>query len=80
MSQVTRMREELRETVGELHKVRERLLRLRDGVPPAAEALERDGDAEPDPLAEMAAAIECGVHDGLDPLIRDLLAAADREA
>ncbi len=73
----TVIRKGLRESVRDLQEIRERLLGLRRQIPgPAAE----DDDAEPDPLSEMGAVIECGLHDCLEPLIRDLLAAAEYQA
>jgi len=74
MDHVAVLRKGLREGAEELQKVRSLLFGLLETVP--AEAAQEDRDAEPDPLAEMRAAIECGMHDRLDPLIRDLLAAA----
>lgn len=76
MPDVAAMRKGLRESVRNLQEVRERLLELRRQAPP--EAVE-DCDAEPDPLSEMGAVIECGLHDCLEPLIRDLRTAADYE-
>jgi hypothetical protein len=77
MGHVAVMRNGLRESARELQKIREQLLELKRTVPPRQEPL--DEDAEPDPLTEMGATIDCGLRDGLEPLIRDLLAAADRE-
>lgn len=78
MSDLAVLRKGLRESVRELQGVRERLLELkRQVLPPEPEAEESDTD--PDPLSEMVGIIECGLHDCLEPLIRDLLAAADHE-
>jgi hypothetical protein len=78
MGHVAVIRKGLHESVRELQAIRERLIELkRQVVPPGTTA--GDGDAEPDPLSEMGAVIECGLHDCLEPLIRDLQAAADRE-
>ncbi|HKH47893.1 MAG TPA: hypothetical protein VKM72_24820 [Thermoanaerobaculia bacterium] len=75
MSQIARMRSGLREAAENLQETREKLLGLlneaRSGAPP-----EDDGDAEPHPLSEMTAVIECGVHDNLNPLIQSLLTAS----
>jgi hypothetical protein len=75
MSQIARMRSGLREAAEDLQGTRERLLGLlqeaRHEIPP-----EDEGDAEPHPLAEMTAVIECGVHDSLNPLIQSLLGAS----
>ncbi|HYU33289.1 MAG TPA: hypothetical protein VEW48_14105 [Thermoanaerobaculia bacterium] len=81
MGHVAFLRKGLREGAGELQKVRGLLVGLQERVPPPpAEAVQEDRDAEPSPLTEMLAAIECGIHDRLDPLIRDLLAAAEYQA
>lgn len=79
MGSIALMRNGLRESARELQKVREQLLELKRMVPPPQELLDEERDAEPDPLSEMRTVIECGLHDHLEPLIRDLLAAADRE-
>ena len=70
------MRNGLRERARELQKVREMLLELKKQAP-HPEQEDEDHDAEPDPRSEMRAVIECGLHDRLEPLIRDLLAAAE---
>lgn len=82
MSQVAILRNGLREVVRELQASRDKLLELLRALPPSSpDCSEAELNAEPDPLAEMAAAIECGLHDCLEPLIRDLTAAAElREA
>lgn len=82
MNEIAVLRNGLREVVRELQESRNKLIELRRGVSPSPpERPEDDLDAEPDPLAEMAAVIECGLHDCLEPLIRDLTAAAEyREA
>ena len=78
MDHVTVLRNGLREGVRELRRVRSLLVELKERVPvPPAEVAEEDQDAEPDPLAEMRAVVECGIQDCLDPLIRDLLGAAE---
>jgi hypothetical protein len=78
MNQVTTVRNGLRSIVSNLERERDNLAALRDGISlPPAESAPEDCDAEPDPLSEMKAVIECGLHDCLEPLIRDLLAAAD---
>jgi hypothetical protein len=76
MCDLALIRNGLRENARELQKIREQLLELRRMVPPPREPL--DEDAEPDPLPVMRAIIECGLQDRLEPLIQDLLAAADR--
>ena len=76
MEPVDVVRKGLRESVRDLQEMRERLLELRRQIP-LAESMAMDEDAEPDPLSEMGAVIECGLHDCLEPLIRDLLAAAE---
>ena len=77
MSQVVALRKGLREVVKELEGTRDRLVGLRElgAGPPVA-----GGDADPEPLAEMCAVIECGLHDCLGPLIGDLQTAADYQA
>lgn len=80
MDSVAVMRNGLREYARELQRVREQLLELKKVVPPLQEPLDEESDAEPDPLAEMSAVIDCGLHDCLEPLIRDLLAAAEYPA
>jgi hypothetical protein len=77
MAHVTVMRNGLRESARELQKVRETLLELKEQAP-HPERPDEERDAEPDPLSDMRAVIECGLHDRLEPLIRDLLTAADR--
>jgi hypothetical protein len=79
MSQVAFLRSGLRDVVQELEGSRSKLLDLKSAVLPS-EHSEEDRDAEPDPASEMKAVIECGLHDCLDPLIRDLLAAAEYQA
>lgn len=79
MSQVAMMRSGLREIAGELQVSRDRLLGLRGSVP-RVEPPGGDRDAEPDPLSEMIAIIECGIHDNLDPLIQDLVTASRYQA
>lgn len=81
MGQVAMVRNGLRKSVEDLRRVREELLGLRAAIqiPPAESSL-ADQDAEPDPLTEMMAVLDCGMHDGLDPLIRDLGAAAEYQS
>jgi hypothetical protein len=76
MSQVEDLRNGLRNVVRDLREARNRLLELQRTVP-RREPSEEELDEEPDPLSEMGAAIECGLHDCLEPLIRDLTAAAE---
>lgn len=71
MRDIANLRKELREIVTELRESRDKLLELRRSIP-APPTTEDDLDAEPEPAAEMAAVIECGLHDCLGPLIRDL--------
>jgi hypothetical protein len=82
MSEVAVLRNGLREVVRELQESRSKLLELRRAISPTPpDRMEDDRDAEPEPLAEIAAVIECGLHDRLEPLIRDLAAATElREA
>lgn len=81
MSQTAILRRGLRDVVRELQASRNKLIELRKAVPPSpAERAEADLDAEPDPLSEMAAVIDCGLHDDLEPLIRHLTAAAEYRA
>ena len=78
MSQIDALRKGLREVVKKLQESRDKLLELRKVVPASPpEASEDDLEAEPDPLSEMAAVIDCGLHDCLEPLIRDLTDAAE---
>jgi hypothetical protein len=81
MSQVAVLRNGLREVVRELQESQNKLVGLRRAIPPLPpERPEDHRDAEPDPLAEMGAVIECGLHDCLEPLIRDLVGAAEYQA
>ena len=77
MGSIALMRNGLRESARDLQKVRETLLELKALAPPPEPAEELD--ATPEPLSDMRTVIECGLHDRLEPLIRDLLAAADRD-
>ena len=79
MGSVAVMRNGLRESARELQKVREQLLELKRQTP-HPERPDEEHDTDPDPFSEMSAVIECGLHDCLDPLIRDLLAAAAYQA
>ena len=79
MGHVVLMRQGLRESARELQKVREQLVELKRTAP-LSERPEADRDAERDPLSEMRTIIECGLHDCLEPLIQDLLAAAEYQA
>lgn len=79
MGSVAVMRNELRENARELQKVREQLLELKRQVL-HPERTDEERDADPDPLSEMSAVIDCGLHDCLEPFIRDLLAAAEYQA
>lgn len=76
MNDIAILRRSLCEVVRELQESRDKLLELRRTIPTSPQAVEEDPDAEPEPAAEMAAVIECGLHDGLEPLIRDLMDAA----
>jgi hypothetical protein len=78
MGNVALMRNGLRESARDLQKVREQLLELKKMVPlPPQEPCAEERDEERDPLSEMKAIVECGLHDCLEPLIQDLLAAAE---
>ncbi|HKH50122.1 MAG TPA: hypothetical protein VKM72_36180 [Thermoanaerobaculia bacterium] len=81
MSQMTALRTRLRDIVRDLELERDRLRELRDTIqlPPAATSPE-DDDEEPNPLLEIRTVIECGLHDCLEPLLRDLLAAVGDQA
>jgi hypothetical protein len=80
MGSIAVMRNGLRKSVRELQKVREQLLELKRIGPPLRGLPDEERDAEPGPLAEMSAVIDCGLHDCLEPLIRDLLGAAEYQA
>ncbi|HEY2292725.1 MAG TPA: hypothetical protein VGM86_18645 [Thermoanaerobaculia bacterium] len=70
----------LRGIVRDLEAIRSRLLeeiaRLKT---PAQEAAPSPGEEEMDLAAELCSTLECVLHDSLQPAIRDLSAAVERE-
>ncbi|HEY4595896.1 MAG TPA: hypothetical protein VIJ02_05800 [Thermoanaerobaculia bacterium] len=70
----------LREIVRDLEEIRSRLLeeiaRLKTL---SQEAAPSPGEEEMDPAAELCSTLECVLQDSLQPTIRDLSAAAERE-
>lgn len=53
-----------------------RLLGVQGALPLPPRVDDEDVDADPDPASEMHAVIGCVIRDALEPLIRDLRAAA----
>ena len=79
MATVQEAQEYLRSTAGKLKKMRGGLLAVREMLPASEEEVSPNDlriDKDPDPPTEIRAVIGCVVQDCLDPLIRDLLAAA----
>ena len=82
MTIVQGTQEYLRSTAGKLKEMRGGLLAVREMLPASEEEVSPNDlriDKDPDPQTEIRAVIGCAVQDCLDPLIRDLLAAADYE-
>ena len=80
MDAVQGAQEYLRSTAGKLKEMRGGLLAVREMLPASEEEVSRNDlriDKDPDPQTEIRAVIGCVIEDCLDPLIRDLLAAAD---
>ncbi len=77
MADLQQAREQLRAAAGELEDLRTRLLGLQASLPlTPADTSREDLEEPPTPASEMHAALGCVVRDYLDPLIRDLRAAA----
>ena len=71
-------RQEMRATVGDLKSIRYRLLGVCAGIPPSPQETSRgDLEGDPDVETEIRTVIANGIQDCLDPLIDDLLAAAE---
>ncbi|MBW8875682.1 MAG: hypothetical protein JF614_12025 [Acidobacteria bacterium] len=71
-------RKEMWAVAGDLTSIRYRLLGVQASVPPSAqETSQGDLDGEPDVETEIRTVIANGIQSCLDPLIDDLLAAAD---
>lgn len=82
MDAVQDAQEYLRRTAGKLKEMRGGLLAVREMLPASEDEVSPNDlriDKDPDPSTEIRAVIGCAVHDCLDPLIRDLLTAADYE-
>ena len=80
MTIVQGTQEYLRSTAGKLKEMRAGLLAVREMLPASEEEVSPNDlrlDKDPDPQTEIRAVIACTVQDCLDPLIRDLLTAAD---
>ena len=71
-------REEMRAVAGELKTIRYRLLGVQASIPPSPlEMSEGDLEEDPDPATELRSLIGIGIQDHLDPLIQELLTAAE---
>lgn len=71
-------RQEVRAAAGELKSIRYRLLGVHAGIPPSPhEASLEDLEGDPDVEMEIRTVIANGIRNCLDPLIDDLLAAAE---
>lgn len=70
-------RERLRAVVDTFEEAHLVLTGLRALLPIPQRKEEEDVDADPDPVSEIHAVIGCGLHDSLEPLIRDLRAVAE---
>ena len=82
MAAVQEAQEYLRSTAGKLKDIRTGLLAMRETLPVSLEEFSTADvrlDKDPDAPTEIRAVIGCVVQDCLDPLIRDLLTAADYE-
>ncbi len=70
----------MRASAGDLQSIRYRLLGVQASVPPSAQEISQgDLEGEPDVETEIRSVIANGIRNCLDPLIDDLLAAADYE-
>lgn len=78
-SALARARARLRSLAEEFREGRSRLVQFQASLPLPAEDPREDVE-EPDPLSHMHAVAGNAIRDSLDPLIRDLLAAAAYEA
>ena len=71
-------RKEMQAIAGELESIRYRLLGVQASVPRSPlETSLKDLEGEPDAATELHSLIGIGIQDHLEPLIRDLLTAAD---
>jgi hypothetical protein len=72
-------REELGRIAGELIAIRYRLLGVQASIPPSPyeRSPEDLGEGAADVATELRSVIGIGIHDSLEPLIQDLLAAAE---
>lgn len=74
------VRKGLRAVAGDLTAIRYRLLGMQASIPPSPlETSPGDLEGDPDAATEMRSAIGTGVHDSLEPLIRNLLTAAEAQ-
>jgi hypothetical protein len=74
-------RQEMRATAGDLKSIRYRLLGVHAGIPPSPqEASREDLEGDPDVETELRTVIANGIQNCLDPLIDDLLAAAEYQS
>jgi hypothetical protein len=71
-------RKEMRAAAGDLKSIRYRLSGVLGSIPPSAQETSRgDLEGDPDVETEIRTVIANGIQNCLDPLIDDLLAAAD---
>ena len=78
MNGIEGAKNEMRAVAGELTTIRGRLLSVQASIPPSPEELSfKDLEDEPDAATELRSVIGIGIQDYLEPLIRDLLTAAD---
>ena len=71
-------RKEMRAAAGDLKSIRYRLLGVQASIPPSAqETSPGDLEGEPDAETEIRSVIANGIQNCLDPLIADLLTAAE---
>jgi hypothetical protein len=68
--------EEVREVVGLLKEIRDRLQGIAKGLPAPENAAMLLGEEDPDVATEVRSVIECSLVDQIEPAIRDLTTAA----
>lgn len=74
-------RQEMRAAAGDLSSIRYRLLGVQAEIPPSPqEASQEDLEGDPDVETEIRTVIANGIKNCLDPLIDDLLAAAEYQS
>ena len=74
-------RQEMRAAAGDLKSIRYRLLGVYEGIPPSPqETSQGDLEGYPDVETEIRTVIANGIQNCLDPLINDLLAAAEYQS